>query len=63
MPAKAGIHLPTVQLGVRQEMDPSFRWGDGKGGYPLGLSAVNSEQQGFVTGLNSISSARVPSGS
>ena len=31
--------------------------------YPVGLSAVKGEQHGFVTGWNSISSTRVPSGS
>lgn len=31
--------------------------------YPVGLSAVKDEQHGLVTGWNSISSIRVPSGS
>ena len=32
-------------------------------GHRVGLSAVNAEQQGLLTGWNSISSIRVPSGS
>ena len=59
--ARRGGRLGEDRAGEERRGEDRRR--QGRAPHSFGLSAVKSEQQGFITGWNSISSTRVPSGS